>query len=49
MNRSRDREQIADDISWINEKNRKFNQKISRFYDKYTKEIRENLERGTAL
>ncbi|KAI8574982.1 hypothetical protein K450DRAFT_263890 [Umbelopsis ramanniana AG] len=49
MTRSRDREQIADDISWINEKNRKFNQKISRFYDKYTKEIRENLERGTAL
>jgi pre-mRNA-splicing factor SYF2 len=49
MTRSRDREQIADDISWINEKNRKFNQKIARFYDKYTKEIRENLERGTAL
>ncbi|KAH8556874.1 SYF2 splicing factor-domain-containing protein [Umbelopsis sp. PMI_123] len=47
--RSRDREQAVDDISWINEKNRKFNQKIARFYDKYTKEIRENLERGTAL
>ncbi|CAO3661026.1 unnamed protein product [Umbelopsis vinacea] len=47
--RSRDRKQIEDDISWINEKNRKFNQKIARFYDKYTKEIRENLERGTAL
>ncbi|KAJ2959106.1 hypothetical protein NQZ79_g5360 [Umbelopsis isabellina] len=47
--RSRDRNQIEDDISWINEKNRKFNQKIARFYDKYTKEIRENFERGTAL
>ncbi|ORY96249.1 SYF2 splicing factor-domain-containing protein [Syncephalastrum racemosum] len=47
--RSRERKEQADDISWINEKNRVFNQKIARFYDKYTKEIRENLERGTAL
>ncbi|KAI7858180.1 SYF2 splicing factor-domain-containing protein [Circinella umbellata] len=47
--RSRERKEVSDDISWINEKNRVFNQKISRFYDKYTKEIRENLERGTAL
>ncbi|KAL0097674.1 SYF2 splicing factor-domain-containing protein [Phycomyces blakesleeanus] len=47
--RSRDRKESSDDISWINEKNRVFNQKISRFYDKYTREIRENLERGTAL
>lgn len=47
--RSRERKEVKDDISWINEKNRVFNQKIARFYDKYTKEIRENLERGTAL
>ncbi|OBZ89986.1 Pre-mRNA-splicing factor syf2 [Choanephora cucurbitarum] len=47
--RSRERKQPTDDISWINEKNRVFNQKIARFYDKYTKEIRDNLERGTAL
>ncbi|KAG0173077.1 hypothetical protein DFQ28_009248 [Apophysomyces sp. BC1034] len=47
--RSRDRKETTDDISWINEKNRVFNQKIARFYDRYTKEIRENLERGTAL
>ncbi|KAI8990157.1 SYF2 splicing factor-domain-containing protein, partial [Pilobolus umbonatus] len=47
--RSRDRKEPSDDISWINEKNRVFNQKIARFYDKYTKEIRDNLERGTAL
>ncbi|KAI9257334.1 SYF2 splicing factor-domain-containing protein [Phascolomyces articulosus] len=47
--RSRERKEVSDDISWINEKNRVFNQKIARFYDKYTKEIRENLERGTAL
>ncbi|CAO3597138.1 unnamed protein product [Absidia cylindrospora] len=48
--RSRERKDVKyDDISWINEKNRVFNQKISRFYDKYTKEIKDNLERGTAL
>ncbi|OZJ03521.1 hypothetical protein BZG36_03426 [Bifiguratus adelaidae] len=50
LNRSRKRaERGDDDISWINEKNRIFNKKVARFYDKYTKEIRDNLERGTAL
>ncbi|KAG4304557.1 hypothetical protein PORY_001950 [Pneumocystis oryctolagi] len=38
-----------EDISYINERNANFNRKISRFYDKYTKEIRESLERGTAV
>ncbi|CAB4409170.1 unnamed protein product [Rhizophagus irregularis] len=38
-----------DDITYINERNRRFNEKIGRFYDKYTKEIKENFERGTAL
>ncbi|RUS14557.1 hypothetical protein BC937DRAFT_93640 [Endogone sp. FLAS-F59071] len=47
--RSRKRKEVEDGISWINERNRVFNQKIARFYDKYTKEIRENFERGTAL
>lgn len=37
-----------DDITYINERNRRFNEKIGRFYDKYTKEIKENFERGTA-
>lgn len=37
------------DINYINEQNRKFSQKVSRAYDPYTVEIRENLERGTAL
>eukprot|EP01135_Chromosphaera_perkinsii_P003296 Nk52_evm71s239 gene=Nk52_evmTU71s239 len=37
------------DISYINERNRRFNEKADRFYSEYTKEIRENLERGTAL
>ncbi|CAO3618371.1 unnamed protein product [Mucor hiemalis] len=43
--RSRDSKEESDDISWINEKNRVFNQKIANF----TTKIRENLERGTAL
>jgi len=36
-------------VDFINERNRNFNAKAKRFYDKYTEEIRENLERGTAL
>ncbi|KDQ17941.1 hypothetical protein BOTBODRAFT_104606 [Botryobasidium botryosum FD-172 SS1] len=37
------------DITYINERNRQFNKKIGRFYDKYTSEIRASFERGTAL
>lgn len=37
------------DVSHINQRNQRFNQKISRTYDKATAEIRQNLERGTAL
>ncbi|KZT28218.1 SYF2-domain-containing protein [Neolentinus lepideus HHB14362 ss-1] len=37
------------DITYINERNRVFNKKIARFYDKYTAEIRASFERGTAL
>ncbi|KAJ2915718.1 hypothetical protein MD484_g4684, partial [Candolleomyces efflorescens] len=37
------------DITYINEHNRVFNKKISRYYDKYTAEIRASFERGTAL
>merc|ERR1712141_727164 len=37
------------DIDYINERNMKFNQKLERFYGKYTKEIKDNLERGTAV
>mmetsp|Transcript_22558 Transcript_22558/g.58895 ORF Transcript_22558/g.58895 Transcript_22558/m.58895 type:complete len:218 (-) Transcript_22558:152-805(-) len=37
------------DISYINERNMQFNKKLDRFYGKYTQEIRENLERGTAI
>jgi pre-mRNA-splicing factor SYF2 len=37
------------DVTYINEKNRIFNKKIARYYDKYTAEIRASFERGTAL
>jgi len=36
-------------VDYISERNRVFNQKVKRHYDKYTAEIRANLERGTAL
>lgn len=37
------------DVDFINERNRKFNKKLRSAFDKYTVEIRQNLERGTAL
>ncbi|ETN39730.1 uncharacterized protein HMPREF1541_05956 [Cyphellophora europaea CBS 101466] len=37
------------DVSYINEKNKQFNAKLGRFYDRYTVGIREAFERGTAL
>jgi len=37
------------DITYINERNKVFNKKIARFYDKYTAETRASFERGTAL
>ncbi|KAF2362855.1 mRNA splicing factor SYF2 [Trinorchestia longiramus] len=38
-----------DDINYINERNMKFNKKLERFYGPYTEEIKQNLERGTAV
>jgi pre-mRNA-splicing factor SYF2 len=37
------------DVDSINERNAVFNRKVGRAFDKYTVEIRQNLERGTAL
>ena len=37
------------DVDYINDRNAHFNKKIKRAFDKYTVEIRQNLERGTAL
>ncbi|XP_070568322.1 pre-mRNA-splicing factor syf2-like isoform X2 [Ptychodera flava] len=38
-----------EDIDYINERNMNFNKKLERFYGKYTAEIKQNLERGTAV
>ncbi|KAJ2750380.1 pre-mRNA-splicing factor SYF2 [Coemansia pectinata] len=42
-------EQEGEDVSYINERNARFNRKMNRAYDKYTQEIKDNFERGTAL
>ncbi|WFD34332.1 SYF2 splicing factor [Malassezia cuniculi] len=55
--RSRQRDEDPDaEVNYINKRNKHFNRKIERvrrtankYYDEYTREIRENLERGTAL
>ena len=44
--RRRDRDQTFDAI---NDRNAHFNKKVERAYGKYTEEIKQNLERGTAL
>ncbi|KAG8468086.1 hypothetical protein KFE25_007138 [Diacronema lutheri] len=38
-----------DDVTYINDRNKVFNEKIAREFNKYTSEIKNNLERGTAL
>ena len=38
-----------EDVSYISEANRKYNIDLEKSYGKYTKEIKANLERGTAL
>lgn len=37
------------DVTYINDKNKQFNQKLARFYNKYTADIRDSFERGTAI
>jgi pre-mRNA-splicing factor SYF2 len=37
------------DVTYINDKNKQFNLKLARFYNKYTAEIRESFERGTMI
>ena len=39
----------AVDVTSINDRNKHFNKKIGRHFDQHTAEIRQNLERGTAL
>merc|ERR1739845_26088 len=38
-----------ENFNHINKRNQRFNEKINRNYDRYTVEIREDIERGTAL
>lgn len=37
------------DVDYINEKNARLNKKLDRYYGEYTKEIKNCLERGTAI
>ncbi|THD25963.1 Pre-mRNA-splicing factor syf2 [Fasciola hepatica] len=37
------------DIDYINERNKRYNELLDRHYGKYTAEIKQNLERGTAV
>jgi pre-mRNA-splicing factor SYF2 len=47
--KARGHDQDEGDVTFINEKNKQFNMKLARFYDRYTKDIRESFERGTAI
>lgn len=47
--KDRGRDGEEGDVTFINEKNKQFNMKLARFYDRYTADIRESFERGTAL
>ncbi|KAI9800044.1 MAG: pre-mRNA-splicing factor syf2 [Piccolia ochrophora] len=51
LKKRRDRAKADDDpdITYINKKNQDFNNRLKRFYDKYTTEIRESFERGTMI
>jgi len=47
--RERNKEGDDGDITYINAKNKQFNEKLGRFYNKYTAEIRDSFERGTMI
>lgn len=52
LKKRRDRgkaDEDGSDVTYINEKNKQFNLKLARFYNKYTADIRESFERGTAI
>ncbi|EZF34852.1 pre-mRNA-splicing factor [Trichophyton mentagrophytes] len=51
LKKRRERGQGDDDadVTYINDKNKRFNQKLARFYNKYTAEIRDSFERGTMI
>eukprot|EP00949_MAST-11_sp_MAST-11-sp1_P004299 g4299.t1 len=43
------RKRLEDNVDFVNEDNRAFNARLSKAFDKYTVETRQNLERGTAM
>lgn len=47
--KDRNRNDDDGDVTFINDKNKQFNQKLARFYNKYTAEIRDSFERGTMI
>ena len=47
--RERGRGEDDGDVTYINERNKQFNQKLARFYNKYTADIRDSFERGTMI
>ena len=47
--RDRGKDDEDGDVTYINDKNKQFNQKLARFYNKYTAEIRDSFERGTMI
>ncbi|KAL9100305.1 MAG: hypothetical protein Q9163_004304 [Psora crenata] len=50
--RERGKGEEEGDVTYINEKNKQFNQKLARFYNKivqYTAEIRDSFDRGTMI
>lgn len=51
LKKRRDKGQEAEegDVTYINDNNKQFNQKLARFYNKYTTDIRDSFERGTAI
>lgn len=38
-----------EEVDYINERNRVYNRKLDRYYNRFTSDIRANLERGSAL
>jgi pre-mRNA-splicing factor SYF2 len=49
FHRKRIRAEEEEEIDYISEENRKFNLRLEQAFGKYTSEIKENFERGTAL
>ncbi|CAB9504261.1 cis-trans isomerase [Seminavis robusta] len=50
QSKRKDREDFEEsDVTYISKRNKRFNEKISRNYDRATAEIKQSLERGTAL